>query len=316
MRLGLIFPGQGSQYVGMGQDFLLKFPELSEFLECADDILGFYLSEVMLKGPKEKLVETVYSQAALYVHSCMILKKISEIVPDLNIKAVSGLSLGEYTALTASKKVSFEDLLPVVKCRGMLMNRACLDNPGSMAAVLGLSSEKIKEVLQKHSQLDVWIANYNSPGQTVVSGSIRGIDQLIDKLKEAGAKRVLKLDVFGAFHSPYMRLPANNLLEEMIDKLPIRETDIDIIMNVSSEKVYSSLDIKTNLLKQIYSPTRWYQGIMLMNSKVDMFVEIGAGKTLSNLNKQIGGLKPTINVGKVEDLGNFLNFFGENRIYE
>lgn len=316
MKLGLIFPGQGSQYVGMGQDFLLKFPELNEFLECANDILGFYLSEVMLNGPKEKLIETVYSQTALYVHSCMILKKIGEIVPYFNIKAVSGLSLGEYTALTASKKVSFEDLLPVVKCRGMLMNQACLDNPGSMAAVLGLSSEKIEEILQTHSQLDVWIANYNSPSQTVISGSTQGINQLTDKLKEEGAKRVLKLDVFGAFHSPYMRLPANNLLEEMIDKLPIRETNIDIIMNVSSVKVHSSLDIKANLLKQVYSPTRWYQSIMLMNSEVDMFVEIGPGKTLSNLNKQIGGLKPTINVGKVEDLSNFLNFFGENRTYE
>lgn len=313
MKIGLIFPGQGSQYVGMGNDFLLKFPELNEFLECADDILGFSLSEVMINGPKEKLVETVYSQTALYVHSCMILKKIIQKYPYLDVKSVAGLSLGEYTAITAAKKVSFEDLLPVVKCRGLLMNKACLDRPGGMVAILGISSEKIEQILSSYPRLDVWIANYNSPSQTVISGSLADLDQLTDEFKKAGAKRVVKLDVFGAFHSPYMRLPENNLLEEMIDKLPVKETNIDLIMNVSSDRVYDPMNIKDNLLKQVHSPIRWYQSMILMNSQVDIFIEVGAGKTLGNLNKQIGGLKPTISVGKVEELDKIINFFGEEK---
>lgn len=313
MKVGLIFPGQGSQYVGMGSDFLLKFPELNEFLECADDILGFSLSKIMINGPKEKLIETMYSQTALYVHSCMILKKMIQQFPFLNIKVVAGLSLGEYTAITAAKKVLFEDLLPIVKCRGELMNKACLSKQGGMAAVLGLSSEKVEQVLDCYPGLDVWIANYNSPSQTVISGSLIDIDRLSDEFKKIGAKRVVKLDVFGAFHSPYMRLPENNFLKEMIDKMPVRETDIDIIMNISSDKVYNSLDIKNNLLKQICSPVRWYQSIILMNSEVDIFIEVGAGKILSNLNKQIGGLKPTINVGKISELEEFFNFFGDEK---
>lgn len=297
-KIAFIFPGQGSQYVGMALDFVNAFPEAKHLFEEGDDILGRNLSKIVFEGPIELLTETKNSQTGIYLCSMAILRVLEKQHPTLKPAIASGLSLGEYTALTASQKLSFTETLPLIQLRGQLMNEACEKKKGSMAAIFGLPNEVLEEIVAGID--DLWIANYNAPGQTVISGAEKSVLEAIEKAKAKGAKRGIALQVSGAFHSGYMTY-AKEKLEPKIREVVFKDSDIDIVMNVPGNAVKGSQNIQNYLIDQVTSPVKWEQGIKSMQN-VDLFVEIGCGKVLSGLNRQIGVTAPTINVSKVADL--------------
>ncbi|WP_213357739.1 ACP S-malonyltransferase [Chlamydiifrater phoenicopteri] len=302
-KVAMLFSGQGSQYVGMGEDLKKNYPVAAEVFEKADDILKFNLSSLMFFGPKETLLETANSQLAIYVHGIATLSVIKSLI-DINVHCTAGLSLGEYTALTASGAVSFDDVLPLIKMRGQLMNEACLQTSGGMAAVIGLSPEVVEETVSSIG--DVWIANYNAPSQIVISGVKEKIDESIAIFKSIGARKVVPLNVFGAFHSPLMQ-SAEDRLVPYLEELDIRETPIKVISNYSGSFCDSIEIFRSQLLRQITSPTRWYQGCLTMDAECDAFLEVGCGKVLSGINSLIGVTHPTENIGCVKSIEKFLS---------
>lgn len=310
-KIAFLFPGQGAQYVGMGKDFAGSFAAAKQTFEEANDILQQNLSDLILNGPADVLTETRNSQSAIYVTSVAMLRVLKELFPAINPSVCAGLSLGEYTALCASGRVTFAEGLTVVQHRGQFMNEACEHTRGAMAVVLGLDSDAVeaavKEVNLPH---DLWAANFNCPGQVVISGTSKGIEAGKAAVLAKGAKRVLPLDVHGAFHSGLMK-EAENRLSPYIMHLPIKESPVEIVMNVVGNGVKDLDQIRHNLIKQVTSPVRWEQGVRYMNSSgIDLFIEIGCGKTLSGFNKRIGVSVPTISIEKVEDLKTLEMTFG------
>ncbi|MFA6118835.1 MAG: ACP S-malonyltransferase [Parachlamydiales bacterium] len=298
-KFGFIFPGQGSQEIAMGKDFYDNFPISREIFENANDILRYSLTDVIFNSSKESLDLTQNSQLAIFVNSVSILKVLENLFPKIYPTICAGLSLGEYTALYASKKISFEDAVLLIKKRATLMDEACKLNKGTMAAVLGMEKEDI--ILAIKEIPDVWIANLNTPKQIVVSGKKESVEQAEIVLKEKGAKRVIVLDVQGAFHSPFMKYAEENLKNEIL-KARIVSSDVDIVMNVSASVEHDPEIIKTNLIKQITSSVRWYESIREMDHKIDFFIEMGNGKTLSGMNKKIEVKANSISIEKVKDL--------------
>ncbi|WP_213318384.1 ACP S-malonyltransferase [Chlamydiifrater volucris] len=301
--VALLFSGQGSQYVGMGEDLKNSYPVAAEVFEKADDILGFKLSSLMFSGPKETLLETVNSQLAIYVHGIATLAVIKSLT-NINVCCTAGLSLGEYTALTASGAASFEKILPLIKIRGQLMNDACLQTGGGMAAVIGLSPEVVEQTTASIG--DVWVANYNAPSQIVISGVKEKIDESITVFKSIGARKVIPLNVFGAFHSPLMRSAEEGLVPHL-EELNLQETPIKVISNYSGDFCESMEVFRSQLLRQITSPTRWYQGCLSMDDKCDLFLEVGCGKVLAGINSLIGVTHPTQSIGCVKSVEKFLS---------
>lgn len=301
MRLCFVFPGQGAQYVGMGKDFYSEFSQAKNIFEKADSLLGYTLSEIIFNGPQEELTKTKHSQLAIYVNSCAILEVLKSIFPKSFQPAVcAGLSLGEYTALYASGKVSFEHGLQLVQKRAQFMNDACEKYKGKMSVVLGLTKESIDIAIEEIE--GIWVANCNCPGQVVISGTEEGISNATAVLKENGAKRILPLDVHGAFHSGLME-EAKGYLTPYIEKANIVDTDVEFVMNVEGDFVFSLDNVKKNLALQVTHPVLWERGIRkIEESKVDLYVEIGCGKTLSGMNKKIMVLCPTITIEKIEDI--------------
>ena len=293
-----LFPGQGAQYVGMGKGFFDSFKEAREVFEEADDILGEKVSKVIFEGPESTLTETKYSQLGIFVVSSAILKVLQKQMPELKPVVCSGLSLGEYSALYASGRLGFKDTLLLVEKRALFMNAACEKRAGTMAAVLGLSGESIEMALQ--GMEGVWIANYNAPGQIVISGTSRGVDEASIQLKAIGAKRVIPLTVHGAFHSPLMK-PAQDALAPFILEAPIEKSSVEFVMNVPGKTVDSIDEIRQNLILQVTSSIRWEQGILSMQG-IEAYLEIGPGKTLSGLNRKIGAAAPTFSIEKAADL--------------
>ncbi len=292
MKEALIFPGQGAQYPGMGKDFYENFPAAKEIFQHADDLLGMHLSKLMFEGSKDELTATKNSQLAIFVMSLALYKVIGEKQPH----TCAGLSLGEYSALVASKRLSFEEGLLLVRDRAAFMNDACEQNEGTMAVALGLTEEQVSEALS--GLQDVWIANLNCPGQVVIAGTKPGVASAEAPLKAKGAKRVLPLQVSGAFHTPLM-LPAQERLKPKIEAASFASSEVGLVMNVPGDYV-SEDAVKQNLIDQVVKPVRWEKGIRAMD--VDRFIEIGPGKTLSGMNKKIGVSATCINVEKVEDL--------------
>ena len=293
-----LFPGQGAQYPGMGKDFAASFTVAREIFEEADELLKENLSRVVFEGPETLLTQTKYSQAGIFVNSVAILRTIEDQFPELKPSVTAGLSLGEYTALYASARLGFQETLRLVSERARLMNEACEKTSGSMAAVLGLEAIDVETALRGCA--GVWIANYNCPGQIVISGTKEGVERAAAPLKAAGAKRVIPLTVHGAFHSGLMQ-SAQDGLAPYIAKAAIKDSNVGFVMNVPGNYVHSIEEIRRNVTSQVTHSVRWDQGIRAMTG-IDLFLEIGCGKTLAGLNKKIGVAAQTISIEKVEDL--------------
>lgn len=311
-KVAFIFPGQGAQTVGMGRDFYEKFEVARKTFEEADEILGYKISDIIFEGPNEKLVRTEYSQLAIFIVSVAIFRVVQSMVPALVPTMCAGLSLGEYSALFASGRVSFKDALQVVQKRASFMNEACEKTKGTMAAVLGLDVDTIRaEISSLNPPHDIWVANYNCPGQTVISGSKEGVELAAGVLKEKGAKRVLPLQVHGAFHSGYMK-EAQDKLAPHIAKLVLQESNTELVMNVPGNFVKEEDEIRKNLLEQVTHSVCWQQGIEAMRATgVDLYIEFGPGKTLSGMNKKMGVSDKTLSVNTIADLERLIERMGD-----
>jgi len=277
-----IFPGQGSQFPGMGKDLFETYSFAREIFSEADELLGFSLSDIMFNGTEEELKQTNVTQPAIYLHSILIAKLGTNFKPEM----VAGHSLGEFSALVASGGLSWQDGLSLVSKRALAMQKACELAPSTMAAVLGLSDEQIEKVCAEFNG-EVVAANFNCPGQVVISGSIKGVELAGEKLKEAGAKRVLLLPVGGAFHSPLME-PARLELAAAIEAAKIDRPICPIFQNVNAKASQNEVEIKANLIAQLTGPVRWTQSIEAMISAgATDFIECGPGKVLQGLVRKI-----------------------------
>ena len=278
-----IFPGQGAQYPGMGRELYQSHSQAQEYFSQANEILGFSITEVMFEGSEDDLKQTNITQPAIFLHSVITALIQESFAPDM----VAGHSLGEFSALVASGALGFEDGLRLVHQRALAMQKACEINPSTMAAVLGLEDAIVEDVCRSVEGEVVVPANYNSPGQIVISGSYRGIEQAEERLKERGAKRVIPLAVGGAFHSPMMR-PAHDELEEAIEKTTFRVPRCPVYQNVDAQPTTEVDAIKINLIAQLTAPVRWSQSVIAMiNNGASTFIECGPGKVLQGLVKKI-----------------------------
>jgi [acyl-carrier-protein] S-malonyltransferase len=299
-KIAFIFPGQGSQTVGMGQSLAEKYPNVKAIFEKADEKLNADLSKLIFAGPQEELTLTMNAQPALLTTSIAIL----EYFRGFGIKAdyTAGHSLGEYTALVAAGALSFEEGVFLVRKRGEFMEKAVPNGEGTMAAVLGLDREPLTEVTESVTQsgYPVQLANLNCPGQIVISGTAKGVELAGVKAKEAGAKRVLPLVVSGPFHSSLMK-PAAGQLKEVLDQMEMKDADIPVIANVSAEPICDAGVIKEKLIEQLYSPVLWEDSVAkMLELGVDTFIEIGPGKVLSGLVKKISRNAKTYSVSDEE----------------
>lgn len=278
-----VFPGQGAQFVGMGKDLYDNNAEAKELFEKANDILGFRITDLMFNGTEDDLKQTKVTQPAIFLHSVLLAKSLGdEFQPDM----VAGHSLGEFSALVAAGALSFEEGLKLVSKRAMAMQKACEARPSTMAAVLALPDEKVEELCAEVDDV-VAPANYNCPGQVVISGTIEGIDAACEKMLAAGAKRALKLKVGGAFHSPLMQ-PAQEELAEAIAAAEFKTPRCPIYQNVDGKPHTEPAEIKENLIKQLTAPVRWTYDVQAMiEDGADEFIELGPGSVLQGLVKKI-----------------------------
>lgn len=278
-----IFPGQGSQFPGMGKDLFDKFEMAKEMFHVSDEILGFDLSTILLKGSEEDLQQTRVTQPAIFLHSIITAKVMGA---DFQPDAVAGHSLGEFSALTAAGVIDFESGLKLVSQRAEAMQKACNISKGTMAAILGMEDKKVDEICQQISGVVV-AANYNCPGQLVISGSIDAIESACEDLKAAGAKRALILPVGGAFHSPLME-PARAELENAIDSTSFSDPLCPIYQNSAAIAVEDPIEIQKNLIAQLTAPVKWSQSInSMIESGITNFIEVGPGKVLQGLVRKI-----------------------------
>lgn len=278
-----VFPGQGAQFVGMGKDLYDNNPEAKELFEKANEILGFRITDLMFEGTEEDLKQTKVTQPAIFLHSVILAKSLGdEFKPDM----VAGHSLGEFSALVAAGALSFEEGLKLVSKRAHAMQKACELRPSTMAAVLALDDDKIKEICDSIDEV-VEPANFNCPGQVVISGSVEGIDAACEKMLAAGAKRAMKLKVGGAFHSPLMQ-PAQEELAEAIAAAKFETPVCPVYQNVDAKPHTDPEEIKENLIKQLTAPVRWTQDVEAMIADgADEFIELGPGAVLQGLVKKI-----------------------------
>ena len=283
MKTAYVFPGQGAQFVGMGKDLYDNNPEAREMFEKANEVLGFRITDLMFNGTEEDLKQTKVTQPAIFLHSVILAKSLGDgFKPDM----VAGHSLGEFSALVAAGAMSFEDGLRLVATRAMAMQKACEANPSTMAAVLALPDEKVEELCAEVDDI-VAPANYNCPGQVVISGTNAGIDAACEKMLAAGARRALKLKVGGAFHSPLMA-PAKEELTRAIDATEFKTPVCPVYQNVDGKPHTNPEEIKANLIEQLTAPVRWTQDVQAMIADgATEFVELGPGKVLQGLVSKI-----------------------------
>ena len=283
MKYAQVFPGQGSQFVGMGKDLFDQYEVAKKYFLLANKILNYKITEIMFEGNQKELTETNIAQPAIFINSIIksrLVKKKGELV------GVAGHSLGEFSALVASNSISFEDGLKLVKIRANEMKKACEMNPGTMAAVIGLENKIVENCCMKIKEIVV-PANYNCPGQIVVSGEKNAIINVSRYLNENGARKVIPLNVGGAFHSPLM-LPAKKVLEKFIKKIQFKKPSCLIYQNSVGKGVSDIEEIKKNLVDQLISPVLWTQSVnQMINDGINNFIEIGPGKVLQGLIKKI-----------------------------
>ncbi len=273
-----VFPGQGAQFTGMGKDLYENSALAKELFEKANEILGFEITKVMFEGTADELKQTKVTQPAVFLHS-VILGKTLNLKPDM----VAGHSLGEFSALVISGALSFEDGVALVSKRAQAMQKACQQNPSTMAAIVGLPDDKIEEICASIKDEVVVPANYNNPGQLVISGSLKGIEIACEKMKEAGAKRALPLAVGGAFHSPLMQ-PAKEELEAAIKATTFNKPCCPVYQNVTTVGETDPEAIQSNLIKQLTSPVKWTQSVQHMIADgATTFIEVGPGKALRGM---------------------------------
>lgn len=284
-----VFPGQGAQFVGMGKDLYDNSEVAKNLFEQANEILGFRITDLMFAGTDEDLKQTKVTQPAIFLHSVILAKVLGD---DFKPDMVAGHSLGEFSALVSAGALSFEDGLKLVAARANAMQKACELQPSTMAAVLGLDDFTVENICQELTDVVV-PANYNCPGQLVISGTIAGVDAACEKLLEAGAKRALKLNVGGAFHSPLMQ-SAQTELETAIVATEIKAPVCPIYQNIDARPHTDPAEIKENLIKQLTGPVRWTQTVVrMLEDGADFFVEVGPGSVLQGLVKKVDRKIPT-----------------------
>lgn len=286
-----VFPGQGAQFTGMGKELYESSEIARELFDKANNILGFKITDIMFEGTAEQLKETKVTQPAVFLHSVVLAKTIADFRPEM----VAGHSLGEFSALVANGTLAFEDALRLVSQRALAMQKACELKPSTMAAVLGLDDAVVEQICQDTEGVVV-AANYNCPGQLVISGETTAVEKACETLKEAGAKRALLLPVGGAFHSPMME-PAREELAAAIESTSFNQPICPIYQNVTASAVHDPNEIKKNLIVQLTAPVKWTQSIQQMIADgASSFTEVGPGKVLSGLIKKIDRNAKTLNV--------------------
>ena len=301
MKKAFVFPGPGAQFVGMGKDLYENSPEAKELFEKANEILGFRITDLMFNGTDEDLKQTKVTQPAIFLHSVILANSLTE-TPDM----VAGHSLGEFSALVAAKALSFEDGLRLVHARALAMQKACEANPSTMAAVIGMADEKVEAICKEIDEVVV-PANYNCPGQIVITGWKEDVEQAADALKEAGAKRVLPLNVSGPFHSSLLEQAGEELGKEL-EQVDFSDLQIPYVTNVTAEYVTDITKTKELLARQVASSVRWQQSMeLLIADGVDTFVEIGPGRTLAGFLRKINRGVKVYNVGTWEDVDKVVN---------
>jgi len=277
-----VFPGQGAQYVGMGKDLYDQHAQAKKLFEQANEVLGFRITDLMFEGQDEDLKQTRVTQPAIFLHSVILASTLEGFQPDM----VAGHSLGEFSSLVANGTLSFEDGLSLVFKRALAMQKACEVEPSTMAAIIGMEDSQVEQVCEEIEEIVV-AANYNSPGQIVISGSVPGIDLAVEKLAALGAKRALKLPVGGAFHSPLME-PARAELEEAIKSAPFSTPVCPVYQNVNALPSSDPGEIKKNLVAQLTAPVKWTQTVKHMIADgATSFTEVGPGKVLQGLIKKV-----------------------------
>ncbi|MCD4818209.1 MAG: ACP S-malonyltransferase [Candidatus Cloacimonetes bacterium] len=310
-KLAFIFPGQGAQYIGMAQDFINFNPEFQKILNTFDERSGTDLFSIMKDGPEEILKETKYTQPAILFHSFVAMKTLLKEI-DLKPTFVAGHSLGEFSALVANGVLSIEDALHLVHKRGEFMMKANDGSPFAMAAIIGQDSEAVKSFCSQAEDKGIVIAaNFNTPVQTVISGSKAGVERACEIAKENGAKRVVPLIVGGPFHSPLIKKAGIWLREEM-DKIDFNDTDIPVISNVDAKPTNNPMQIKENLQAQVTSSVLWVDSVNYMiNQGIDIFIEFGPKKVLAGMIKKIDRKKKVLSIDTLEDIGSNLDIIKE-----
>ena len=302
MSLALLFPGQGSQHVGMGRSLANTYPEAACVFEEADDVLGFSISKLAWEGPEEDLVLTKNAQPAMLVHSTAVSRVIQGRLGEVGLAA--GHSLGEFSAHVAAGTLDFAEAVLTVRLRGELMYAAGLERPGTMAAVIGLDDESVVSVCeQAQDEGDVCVpANFNATGQVVISGDLAGVERAMDYAMKAGAKRVVRLSVSGAFHSPLMA-PAGAEFEDWLAPLSFHDPAFPVIANVTAKPVSTGDAARALLIRQFTTPVQWAASVLHMaDCGADRFLEIGPGSVLRGLNRRIVRRIPCVSLGEPEDL--------------